>query len=239
MEDADKERLRQIAAQSWLRNLPDDLGLSHTELERMKGHPKPELPAIEPLLADNPWHVIPRGEKDHIDAEKFGFKMDIPENLYNLGEVYNLSISRGTLTEEDRFKINEHVIQTIKMLDALPLPKNMSRVPEYAGTHHETLIGTGYPRKLTGDDLSTPARIMVIADVFEALTASDRPYKKAKKLSEAIKILSFMAKDKHIDADLFELFLKKGLHIEYAQQFLLEEQIDEVDISKYIRSEAA
>jgi HD-GYP domain-containing protein (c-di-GMP phosphodiesterase class II) len=120
------------------------------------------------------------------------------------------------------------------MLDAMPFPKELRRVPEYAGTHHETLIGTGYPRRLTKDELSVPARIMAIADIFEALTASDRPYKKSKTLSEAVKILAAFKKDKHIDPDLFDLFLRSGVYMRYAQRYLKPEQIDSVDISWYV-----
>ena len=160
--------------------------------------------------------------------------MDVPKNKYNLGEVYNLSIGRGTLTEEERYKINDHIVQTIVMLEQLPFPKQLARVPEYAGGHHEKMDGTGYPRKLTKDEMSLPARIMAIADIFEALTASDRPYKPPKKLSDAIKIMSFMKTDAHIDGELFELFLTSGIYKEYAERFLDPMQIDEVDISRYV-----
>lgn len=140
-----------------------------------------------------------------------------------------MCIKKGTLTEEERFKINEHIMATIKMLEQLPFTNNLKRVPEYASSHHETMMGTGYPRKLKKDEISIPARIMAIADIFEALTASDRPYKKAKKLSESIRIMSFMAKDGHIDADLFKLFIETGVYKEYADKFLLPTQIDEID----------
>ena len=100
--------------------------------------------------------------------------------------------------------------------------------------HHETMIGTGYPRKLTIDDMPIPARIMALSDVFEALTASDRPYKEPKTLSDAIKILGFMVKDQHIDGDLFRLFLSSGIYRDYANKFLKPEQIDDVDLSKYL-----
>ena len=123
---------------------------------------------------------------------------------------------------------------SIKMLEKIPFPENMQNIPEYAGTHHETLIGTGYPRKLTKEELSVPARIMAIADIYEALTASDRPYKKAKTLSASIKIMSFMVKDQHIDADLFRLFLSSGVYKKYAEKYLNPEQIDEVDIERYL-----
>lgn len=109
---------------------------------------------------------------------------------------------------------------TIIMLEQLPFPEGLKKVPEYAGAHHETLIGTGYPRKLTKEQMSIPARIMAVADIFEALTASDRPYKDAKTLSESIKILNFMAKDKHIDEDIFKLFLTSGAYKEYALKYL-------------------
>ncbi len=226
------ERLNRIASQTWVRNFDDRLGLPHEELKRYTGDPEP-LPVIEKLLADKPQHVIPRTDTRSVDP-KWGFKVKVPESLYNYGEVYNLSIGRGTLTEEERFKINEHVMQSLIMLEQLPLPKNLKRVPEYAGTHHETLIGTGYPRKLTESELTVPMRIMAIADVFEALTASDRPYKKAKTLSESVKILSFMKKDKHVDPVLFELFLTSGVYKKYAEKYLKPEQIDEVDVSGYV-----
>ena len=227
------ERVRKIAGQSWLRHFDDRLGLSHEELKRYEGAPAASLPAPEPLLGDKPHHILPRGLDKALDP-KYGFKVKVPQHLYNHGEVYNLCIGRGTLSEEERFKINEHIIQTIVMLDAMPFPKELRRVAEYAGTHHETLIGSGYPRRLTKQQLSVPARITAIADIFEALTASDRPYKKAKTLSESVKILSFFKKDNHIDADLFDLFLRSGVYRRYAERYLKAEQIDEVEIEKYL-----
>lgn len=226
------QRLERIATQTWERHFDDRLGLSHEELRR---HTRPEqpLPVVEQLLSDKPEHIVPRTESQQLDP-KYGFKVRVPEHMFNFGEVYNLRIGRGTLTEEERFKINEHIIQTIVMLEQLPLPRNLRRVPEYAGTHHETLIGTGYPRRLTAAELSVPSRIMAIADIFEALTASDRPYKKAKTLSESIRILYHFKKDKHIDADLFDLFLTSGVYLAYAQRFLHPDQIDEVDIQSYL-----
>ncbi|MCK5432624.1 MAG: HD domain-containing protein, partial [Gammaproteobacteria bacterium] len=137
---------------------------------------------------------------------------------------------------EDRYKINEHIIQTIILLSKLPLPRELKRVPTWAGNHHEKLDGTGYPRGLTGNELSIPERIMAIADIFEALTASDRPYKKAKTLSESIKIMSFMRNDGHICPDLFDLFLSSGIYKKYAEAFLSPEQIDDVDIPIYLKN---
>ena len=144
-------------------------------------------------------------------------------------ELNNLLISRGTLTEEERIIINDHMTVTIEMLAKLPFPKGLRRVPEYAGGHHEKMDGTGYPRGLRRNQMSTPARMMAIADIFEALTAADRPYKKAKPLSVAMKIMSHMKDDNHIDPELFELFVETGVYREYAEKFLSPDQIDEVD----------
>ncbi|WP_193771357.1 HD domain-containing phosphohydrolase [Candidatus Magnetaquicoccus inordinatus] len=228
------QRLKVLAEQTWQRHFNDRAGLSHVELMRYTTEAE-SCPVSEKLLADRPEHIIPRSDFKFSDPQ-YGFKVKVPEHLYNYGELYNLCIGRGTLTEEERFKINEHVIQTIMMLEQLPLPKDMQRVPEYAGSHHETLIGTGYPRKWNKAELSVPSRIMAIADIFEALTASDRPYKKAKKLSEAIKILSFFKKDGHIDPDLFNLFLTSGVYRRYAEKYLLPEQLDEVNIGQYVHN---
>lgn len=153
-------------------------------------------------------------------------------------EVYNLTIRKGTLTTEERQIINDHIVVTLEMLSELPFPKNLRKVPEYAGGHHEKMDGTGYPNGLRGDEMSAPARMMAIADIFEALTARDRPYKKAKKLSEAVHIMSLMCKEGHIDPELFDLFLRSGVHMRYANEYLPAEQIDEVDIRKYLPVEA-
>lgn len=232
MDPSQIERLTQLAEKSWLRYFDDRLGLSPVEESLLLGE-APSIPATEKLLSDKPEHLIPRTSAVKFDP-KFGIKMQVPELQYNLGELYNLSISRGTLTAEDRYKINEHVITTIKMLESLPFPPELARVPRYASTHHETLKGTGYPRKLHGDELSIPERILVIADIFEALTAADRPYKKAKPISVAVDILHKMALDEHLDIDLFRLFLSTGIYLEYANKFLDASQIDEVDISRYL-----
>ncbi|MBF0626849.1 MAG: GAF domain-containing protein [Magnetococcales bacterium] len=221
-------RLKEIATRRWMRHFDDWLGISQEEALLRPTQEKPELPVAEPLLADRQEHVVPRGNANPFGDNPMQFKIPVPESLYNRGELYNLCISRGTLTAEDRFKISDHVIQTYQMLNRLPFPKGLKRVPEYAGSHHETLNGKGYPRQLTAEQISIPARILAVADVFEALTACDRPYKKAKTLSEAMKIMSFMVKDGHIDADLFELLKKSGVGQEYAKRFLLPEQLDHV-----------
>ena len=152
------------------------------------------------------------------------------KNFLSKDEVYNLSIARGTLTAEERKVINDHIVVTIKMLEELPYPKHLKNVPEFAGGHHEKLDGTGYPKGLTKDEMSVQARIMAIADIFEALTARDRPYKKGKTLSQAMRILGFMKDDAHIDVDLFDIFVKEKIYLKYADGFLEPEQIDEVKI---------
>ncbi|EGU31441.1 hypothetical protein VIBRN418_01423 [Vibrio sp. N418] len=232
MSDDKIERVKSIAKQTWLRHFDNRLGLSPFE-ELSKVPPQGSLPVKESLLADKPEHIIHRVRQIEFE-EKHGIQMEVPTHQYNYGEVYNLTISRGTLTPEDRFKINEHMISGIKMLEALPFPPELSNVPRFASTHHETMDGRGYPRKLTASDLSVPERILAIADIFEALTAADRPYKKAKPFSVAIDIMHKMALDKHIDKDLFLLFLTSGGFQQYAEQYLPPEQIDHVDIRKYI-----
>lgn len=151
------------------------------------------------------------------------------EPILSADEVENLCISRGTLTESERIIINGHMVQTIKMLQQLPFPRNLRRVPEYAGGHHEKRDGTGYPKGIFADEMSIPARIMVIADVFEALTSSDRPYKKPKSLSETMKIMGFLKRDNHLDPDLFDLFVKSGMYRKCGELFVKAEQLDAVD----------
>ena len=232
MHDDDIAQLERIGARPWLRYFDDSLGLSNDE--RVRYPDIKQAPHQETLLSDKKQHLIKRTIDRTKEYEEQGFKVEIPKYLYNLGELYNLRVKKGTLTAEERFKINAHMIVTIKMLNKLPLPDELKRVPEYAGGHHETLIGTGYPKKLTKDQMSIPARIMAVADIFEALTASDRPYKNAKTLSESLKIMMVMVKEQHIDPDIFTLFLESGVYLEYAKKFLQPEQIDAIDIDTYI-----
>ena len=152
------------------------------------------------------------------------------ENFLSENEIYNLTIPRGTLTPEERKVINDHIVVTINMLEELPYPKHLQNVPEFAGGHHEKLDGTGYPMGLMKDEMTVQARIMAIADIFEALTAKDRPYKKGKTLSQAMRILGFMKNDAHIDVDLFDIFVKEKIYLQYAEGFLDPDQIDEVQI---------
>jgi HD-GYP domain-containing protein (c-di-GMP phosphodiesterase class II) len=152
------------------------------------------------------------------------------ENFLSEDEIYNLTIPRGTLTPEERKVINDHIVVTINMLEELPYPKHLKNVPEFAGGHHEKLDGTGYPKGLIKDEMTVQARIMAIADIFEALTARDRPYKKGKTLSQAMRILGFMKNDAHIDVDLFDIFVKEKIYLQYAEGYLDPEQIDEVQM---------
>jgi len=142
-------------------------------------------------------------------------------------EVENLTIRKGSLTNEERKIIENHALMTLKILDQLPFPRKLTRVPEYASGHHEKLDGSGYPRQLKAQDLSLQARIMAVADIFEALTAKDRPYKEPMKLSQAIKIMEFMKKDQHIDPDILDLFISSDLYLDYARKQMNPEQIDE------------
>ena len=234
---AEQVRLREIAARTWTRTLDDRLGLSWEELARKQAVPRAPLPAREPMLADRPEHRIGRRPADRTPADNpWGFKLDEPELLYDRGELHNLSVRRGTLTAEERYKINDHIVQTIRMLSALPYPRHLRGVPEIAGGHHEKMDGTGYPKRLRREQMSVVARMMAIADIFEALTAADRPYKKGKMLSEAIRIMSNMKRDQHIDPELFELFLRSGVYRDYAEQYMAATQIDDVDVEAAINA---
>ena len=141
-------------------------------------------------------------------------------------EVYNLNIPKGTLTPEERQIINRHIVVTINMLEKIPFPKHLQNVPSYAGGHHERIDGRGYPNHLTREQMTIQARCMAIADIFEALTAKDRPYKTPKKVSEALFILKKMKEDNHIDPDIYDAFITQKVYLKYAQQFLDSSQID-------------
>jgi hypothetical protein len=147
-------------------------------------------------------------------------------------EVENLTIRRGTLTAAEREIINHHIVMTIRMLEALPWPSHLTQVPEFAGGHHERMDGKGYPRGLTREQMSVQARAMGIADVFEALTAKDRPYKKGMGLMQSLTILGRMRVENHVDPDLFEVFLRERVFREYAERYLDAHQLDDIDWSK-------
>ncbi len=148
-------------------------------------------------------------------------------------ELKKLKVRKGTLTGEERKVMEDHVVTTKELLNRLTFPKKFANIPLYASAHHEKLDGSGYSSQLTAEQLPIPARIIATADIFEALTAADRPYKEGKKLSEALKIMSFMSKDNHIDKDIFNLLLDSGLYLKYAEKFVKPEQIDEIDIEKF------
>ncbi|MBR7158837.1 MAG: GAF domain-containing protein [Alphaproteobacteria bacterium] len=209
------ERIKQIGKRTYTRTFDRSLGLSRGELNRTDIEEDRKVPATEYLLEDRAEHL-------------FGG--------YNRGEVYNLSILVGTLNAEERAKINDHVRVTLEMLKAIPFPDHYKGVVEYAASHHERVDGKGYPRGLTKEQMSVPARIIAIADVFEALSSTDRPYKKIKKLSEIIAIMSDMSKNGHIDPDLFQLFLTSEVYREYAKEYMLPEQFDDPDITPYLTS---
>ncbi|RZI62736.1 MAG: GAF domain-containing protein [Rubrivivax sp.] len=231
MDDEAVDRLHRVGARRWTRHFDDRLGLSAAELASRGGEADAELPCSEPLLSDRLRDIVPRPAEDRPDPA-YGFRMDVPEHLYNRGELHNLGVRSGTLTQEERYKINEHMVHTVMMLEQMPFPKHLRRVPEYAGTHHERMDGKGYPRRLGPDRLSVPSRIMAVADIFEALTASDRPYKKPKKLSEALAVLQRMA-GPHVDPDIFNLFLTSGVYLDFARKHLDPSQIDVEDASAY------
>lgn len=148
------------------------------------------------------------------------------KNLLTSEEVYNLSIRKGTLTKEEKDIMNSHADLSYKMLSNLNFPKKYSNVMHIAVNHHEKLNGKGYPRGLKDDDIVLEDRILILADVFEALTSSDRPYKGIKKLSEVFRILDFMVKDGEIDSDLLEFFKNSNAFKAYCKDELLDEQID-------------
>jgi HD-GYP domain-containing protein (c-di-GMP phosphodiesterase class II) len=152
-------------------------------------------------------------------------------NLLSDEEIDNLTIRAGTLNAQEREVINNHIVVSIRMLESLPWPKHLHDVPEYAGGHHERMDGKGYPRGLRGDQMSVQARMMAIADIFEALTAKDRPYKKGKTLTESLRILGEFRLRNHIDPDLFDVFIRQKVYLQYAQRFMDPAQIDEVDES--------
>lgn len=160
----------------------------------------------------------------------------VERNFLTSEEIRNLNIQKGTLLPEEREIINDHIVITIEMLEQLPYPKNLKNVPEFAGGHHEKMDGTGYPKGLNESQMSTQAKIMAIADIYEALTAADRPYKDGKKLSDAMRIMGYMKDDYHIDKDLFEIFVSSGTYKHYAKKYIAKNQIDQVDETSFKNS---
>lgn len=236
-------RLERIAQQTWLRHFDDHLGLSALELARddtASSQLANALPAREQLLADKLEHCVPweEGQKPVVERDDprntYGFDMQLPPYQRNNGEIYNLNIRRGTLTTEDRFAINNHIVQTYIMLTTLPWPKHLQRIPDLATNHHERMDGKGYPRRLHGSQMSIEERVLAVADVFEALTAADRPYKSAKTISESLKIMAKMCQENHLDRELFIYFVQSRLWLDYAREFIPATQIDEVNIDELV-----
>ena len=236
--------LERIAQRTWLRYFDDQLGLSTLEQIRIANSCAIQpgtLPVREHLLADKPEHLVPWDDALKPVVEKddprntYGFDMQLPPVQRNIGEIYNLTIRRGTLTPEDRFAINNHIVQTLIMLTKLPWPKHLQRVPDLATNHHERMDGKGYPRRLLGSQMSVEERALALADVFEALTAADRPYKSAKTISESLTLMAKMCQENHLDKQLFSYFLQSKLWLDYAQEHLVASQIDEVDVDALLR----
>lgn len=173
--------------------------------------------------------VLSSEDQNHIKylAEQFSYETNSHcQHLLSAEEVKNLCVSRGTLNDDERNIINNHVAVTKKMLSSLPYPDYLKHVPDIAGSHHERLDGKGYPSGIGKDQLSMQARILAIADIFEALTAADRPYKKAKTLKESLSIMQEMRNNGHIDPDLYDLFIQEKVYLDYAKKYLRQEQVD-------------
>lgn len=233
MDDEKSQRLQTIAKRQWQRTLDDQLGISWVEKARCDA--PTSLPVMESLLSDKPAHKVP-WLPGYSPSESWqeAFNLVPGEYQYDRGELHNLSVKVGTLTPEERFVINDHIVQTIHMLEKLPYPEHMKNVPQIAGSHHERMDGEGYPRGQKAQELPLQARVMAIADIFEALTANDRPYKKAKNLQESLNIMTHLATSGHIDPELYLLFLNKGVYLQYAEQYLTERQKVAVDVQEIV-----
>ncbi len=214
LSDADIERLDQISQElTFTRYFSRMVGLSWGERKLINTPSTYNNPEVESVLQDRPEQLAA---------------------TYNQGELTNLKIRQGTINQSERQKINEHIVTTIQILKNLPFPPELSNIVEYAGAHHERVDGKGYPNGLTGKQMSIPAKIMAIADVYEALTARDRPYKEPKKLSEVLRIMQEMKNSGHLDPDLYELFIKSGVYMEYAKEYIDKDQIDEINPEEYL-----
>ncbi|MFI3241981.1 MAG: HD domain-containing phosphohydrolase [Alphaproteobacteria bacterium] len=209
----DLRKLEKISKKTFTRYFSRTKGLSWAELNNIVNKDAFNHSGIEQLIQNRA-------------DQKYG--------KFNLGELYNLSIMRGTINKEERDKINEHIVMTIDMLKSIPFPKELSNVVEYAGGHHEKVDGTGYPNGLKGNEMSIPTKVMAIADIFEALTSVDRPYKEPKKLSEVLSIMQKMKNSGHIDPDIYEVFIKSKVYLDYAKQYLAESQVDDFNDEEYL-----
>ena len=214
LSDEDIIRLNKIAKYSFTRNFSRTSGLSWLEKDILeKQSIVPERQEVEYILQDRPEQIA---------------------SHYNQGELTNIKVPQGTINPKERQKINEHIITTINILKNIPFPAELSNIVEYAGSHHERIDGKGYPNGLTGEQMSIPAKIMAIANVYEALTAKDRPYKKPKKLSEVLKIMQEMKNTGHLDPDLYNVFIKRGVYLDYAKEYIDKNQIDDINPEEFL-----
>ena len=211
--DQDLKRLDEISKLKFTRTFSRMVGLSWRDKKHIPSSEKYSLPEVEYVIQNRPEQT-----SDH----------------YNQGELTNLKIPQGTINDEERKKINEHIISTIDILKSLPFPSELENIVEFAGGHHERIDGKGYPKGLTGNQMSIPAKIIAIADIFEALTAKDRPYKKAKKLSEVLRIMQEMKNTGHIDPDLYHIFVSRGVYLDYAKEYIDKGQLDEFNPEEFL-----
>ena len=211
--DQDLKRLDEISKLKFTRTFSRMVGLSWRDKKHIPSSEKYSLPEVEYVIQNRPEQT-----SDH----------------YNQGELTNLKIPQGTINDEERKKINEHTVSTIDILKSLPFPSELENIVEFAGGHHERIDGKGYPKGLTGNQMSIPAKIIAIADIFEALTAKDRPYKKAKKLSEVLRIMQEMKNTGHIDPDLYHIFVSRGVYLDYAKEYIDKGQLDEFNPEEFL-----
>lgn len=226
------EQLQHDALERMARGEQVDLVAVNREIEANRKRLDDDLAFLQRVNIGGEWLDEPSSKRiRQIAQQRWQNESGESVEILDDEEILNLSINRGTLNDEEREIINHHIVSTIEMLESLPFPSHLKRVPEYAGGHHERMDGKGYPRGLTRDEMSVQARIMAIADIFEALSSRDRPYKKGKKLSECVGILSNMSHDRHIDSDLFEIFIREKVYRKFAEQYMDPSQIDEIDES--------
>ena len=218
IKDKSAEAAVQLKHRTRINALDDDREFLRKVNKGAEFMPAADVHRVRVIGTGNQWRNVAGVESEFLSAD----------------ELENLSIHAGTLTSAERDTINYHIVATIKMLEQLPWPKHLKNVPEYAGGHHERMDGKGYPKGMTRDQMSVQARVMGIADIFEALTARDRPYKEGMKLSQAMGIMKKFSLNGHIDPDLFDVFVKEGVYLKYAHRFLDPWQIDDVNSEAWL-----
>ncbi len=211
--EEDIRRIDKISSQSFTRYFSRIVGLSYNERQQILDIEKYSNPNTEYLLQDLP-------------EEEVAF--------YDQREILNLKTPQGTINNKERDKIKEHVVNTVKILKNIPFPQEYGNIVEYAGSHHERIDGKGYPNGITGDQMSIPAKILAVADIFEALTARDRPYKEPKKMSQVLRIMQEMKNTGHLDPDVYEVFIKSGVYMEYAKEYMEPNQLDEFNPEEFL-----